>query len=159
MYRSALSSLREIFNSAWESLVFQAFCSCFGRKLLDAATVWVQIWQQSEHGKIIFILFRLLIEIAALHGTDFLVGMHWSCSGYLWMSIGITSRFWCNGWKQKTRQWPFQRWAVLSFWNLELAGMGLGYMYIINWRFSKIREPILTFDQCFSKKHRTSVDP
>jgi hypothetical protein len=37
--------------------------------------------------------------------------------------------------------------------------MGLGYMYIINWRFSKIKEPILTFDQWFSKKHRTSVDP
>ncbi len=124
MYRSALSSLREIFNSAWESLVFQAFCSCFGRKLLGAATVWVQIWQQSEHGKIIFILFRLLIEIAALHGTDFLVGMHWSCSRYSWKSIGITSSFWCNGWKQKTTQWPFQRWAVLGSYLFLEPGTG-----------------------------------
>ncbi len=47
-----------------------------------------------------------------------------------------------------------QFWAVLSFWNLELAGEGRVYVYPgPDWQFLEIKELVLTLD----KDHRPGL--
>lgn len=45
------------------------------------------------------------------------------------------------------------------FWGTRTGHVRVGYMYALNWRFSKIKEPILTIDWQFLKNQRINSHP